>query len=156
MAIQNYCQYTDEHLQITVLESEDLRVIAIYRSSQDKYMCMLLANVIPASGNCLILGDINICSRGAPNHSVFKFLRKHGFNLLVSEASHSGGGALDQAWLRTSIVVPQMSNTVLYPAYFTCKDHDGILFSFFDPQKEKSRFSENICRKLKLNFRTRK
>ena len=127
--------FFDEHLQITVFKSEDLCVVGIYRSHEDKVLRMLLANVIPNSGSCLVIGDLNLCARAEPNHSVFEFLRQLGFELQIKEATHFTGGALDQAWLRTNSTV-KASKTQLYSPYFNARDHDGILFSFYDPLKE--------------------
>ena len=82
--------FSDDCLQVTVLESEDedLCVIGIYRSQGDKYLYNVLANIIPVTGSCLILGDLNLCSRLAANHSVFELLRQKGFVLQISEATH--------------------------------------------------------------------
>ena len=54
--------FFDEYLQITVFEAADLCVVSIYRSQEDKVLRMLLAYVIPATGSCLVLGDLNLCS----------------------------------------------------------------------------------------------
>ena len=132
--------FSDELLQVTVFETDNICVIALYRSSSDKYIGNVLANLIPDTGSCIIIGDINICSRTATNHSLFKLLRRKGFHLLVSEATHFLGSAIDQVWLRTSTDVAEVPTTALYPSYYTAKDHDGILFSYIDPQKETSMF----------------
>ena len=58
---------------------------------------------------------------------------------MLMEATHIGGGALDQAWLRTAPGASQMSNAVISSKYYTAKDHDAVLFSMYDKQ-ENSKF----------------
>ena len=130
--------FSDENLQITVFDSEDLCVIGVYRSCSEKYLGRVLANVIPKANPRLVIGDLNICSRSASNHSALKLLRDRGFEMQNYQASHFGGGALDQAWLRTNTGAPQVTNTEIYSTVFNCKDHDAILFTYYSPQKEKS------------------
>ena len=125
--------FYDENLQITVLESEGLSVVTLYRSNLDTNIVRLFTDIIPKLGNCLVIGDFNICSRTAANHPALDLLRQKGFNLLVSEATHFGGGALDQAWLRTD-TKDQVSSIQTYSPYFNAQDHDAILFTF--AQKE--------------------
>ena len=125
--------FYDLNLQITVLESENLCVVTLYRSNCDTNIVRLLNDIIPKDGACLIIGDINICSRAAANHPALKLLRKKGFHLLLSEATHFGGGALDQGWLRTDTTV-QVSGTQIYSPYFNARDHDAVLFTL--AQKE--------------------
>ena len=131
--------FNDENLQITVFESEDLCVIGIYRSHNDTNVTMQLAHLIPDadSCSCLVIGDLNVCSRTASNHPVLLLLRQKGFHLLVTEATHFGGNALDQVWLRApTIDTSHVYDTEIYSTYFNCKDHDAILFTFHT-QKEK-------------------
>ena len=115
-------------------------VIKIYRSQQDTNITMLLGHLIPAVGNVLIIGDMNICSRSESKHSAFQLLRQKGFENQISEATHFGGGALDQAWLRTTTDTHYVSNTDIYSPFYNSKDHDTVLFTFYTPQ-DKSMFS---------------
>ena len=128
---------TNEDLQITILESENLCVIGLYRSNADRTLCLQLQELIPAVGNCLIIGDFNLCTRRSPSHDLFITLKSLEFKLLVSEATHLDGGHLDQAWLR--IMHPSTKDVhsiELYSPYYNCKDHDALLFSFYDPRTE--------------------
>ena len=118
--------FTDVDLQISVFEAEDLTVIGIYRSQQDTNITMLLGHLIPAVGNVLIIGDMNICSRSESKHSAFQLLRRKGFENQISEATHFGGGALDQAWLRTTTDTHYVSNTDIYSPFYNSKDHDVL------------------------------
>jgi hypothetical protein len=63
---------------------------------------------------------------------IFKTLMLLGFKLLVSEATHLKGGHLDQAWLRST---DSSNHTQLYCPYYTCKDHDALLFCMYDVMK---------------------
>ena len=130
--------FSDELLQISVFESEDLCVIGIYRSSSDRNLGIVLANVIPKFGSCLIIGDLNICSKASSKHFFLESLRQRGFKLLTNEATHWDGGALDQAWLRKAPDVTKIATIEVYSPLFNCKDHDAILFTF---GTEKSKFS---------------
>ena len=125
--------FYDEHLQITVCEAEEFCVISLYRSNRDQNIVRLFKDIIPDVGACLVLGDINICSRAEANHPALELLRQKGFHLLVSEATHFGGGALDQAWLRTD-TCSEIFSTQIYSPYFNARDHDAILFTY--AQKE--------------------
>ena len=129
---------------MTILESEDLCVICIYRSDQDKSLCNQLAEVIPASTPCLVIGDINICSMAASNHEVFTMLKVMGFSLLVTEATHITGGHIDQAWLRRPLHKNEVFNTQLYSPYYNARDHDCILFTLYTPHKEQGKVSSLV------------
>ena len=108
-------------LQMIVLEADNFCVICIYRSHGDKSLTKELSTSIPKSGQCLIIGDFNICSMSNPNHEVFTLLRLMGFNLLVTEATHFHGGKIDQAWLRITSDSEEAYNTELYSPYFNAK-----------------------------------
>jgi hypothetical protein len=95
-----------------------------------------LKELIPAVGSCLIIGDFNICTSRSPSHEVFISLKALGFKLLVSEATHFDGGHLDQAWLRVTTSTTDVHSIELYSPYYNCKDHDALLFSFYDPRTE--------------------
>ena len=85
----------NESLQMTLLKSNELHVLGLYRSKPDIVLSSELSRVIPATGPCLVIGDFNICSKKTPNHQVFIILRSLGFNLLLHEATHFEGGHLD-------------------------------------------------------------
>ena len=115
-------------------------MICLYRSQSDTSLINLLVATVPLVGDCLIIGDFNICSMGDPNHGIFTTLRSMGFRLMTSEATHFAGGHIDQAWLRNSSESKQNSETGLYSPFFNATDHDAILFTHYDPNTEQSRF----------------
>ena len=100
---------------------------------------MVLPNLIPGPQiNCLIIGDFNLCSRKAADHSFLEIIRQKGFRCLLTEATHIDGGALDQAWLRTATDALHLSSAVITSKYYTAKDHDAILFTLYK-EEEKSK-----------------
>ena len=127
---------TMEALQVSILESENLCVITLYRSRNDNTLGQVLQENIPAVKNCLVIGDFNICSRKFPNHEVFAILKSLGFKLLLTEATHFDGGHLDQAWLRVMRRKEDLFSMELYSPYYNMKDHDALLFTSFDPSTE--------------------
>jgi hypothetical protein len=130
-----------EHLQITILESQDLCVVSLYRSDADRTLAAELKTIIPATGTCLVIGDFNLCTARSPKHEVFQTLRSMGFELLVTEATHFAGGHIDQAWLRNTTLKTTMQ---VYSPYYTCKDHDALLLSLYDPRTEQGRDFKNV------------
>ena len=107
-----------------------MSIVCIYRSKSDTSLSSLLEETIPSVGPCLVVGDMNICTKAHPKHHALIKLRKMGFTLLNSEATHVEGGHIDQAWIRGATGV---CNVALYCPYYTCKDHDGLLFTNYEP-----------------------
>ena len=116
-------------------------VIGIYRSKDDKNLLRHLRNIVPMTGNCLVIGDLNLCTQGKPNHKVFEGLRSMHFKLLNFEATHFDGGHIDQAWLRTSSTNQLQFSLDTYSPYYNAKDHDALLFSFYDSNINKGKYN---------------
>jgi hypothetical protein len=78
------------YLQITILHSNDLTVVALYRSKTDISIVMELSKILQkeATTNVLVIGDFNITSK---NHEVFNLLIKENFHLLDNRATHFQG-----------------------------------------------------------------
>ena len=70
--------------------------------------------------------------------------------LLVSEATHLGGGRIDQAWFRGSAV--GSTSLELYSPYYTCKDHDALLFTAYD--ESTAPLDENVIPESRPNARS--
>ena len=113
-------------IQITRLEGENLTILALYRSHGNTTILDCLKELIPDYGNCLIIGDVNICMQSQPSNHLFKKLREKNFTALLSEATHLKGGHIDQAWYRGDTNNCEMK---IYSPYYTCKDHDALLFT---------------------------
>jgi ATP-dependent DNA helicase PIF1 len=124
---------TNEYLQLTVIDSENLCVVGLYRSESDTTLSRYLNEVIPSSGECVVIGDFNICANKKPNHEAFVTLNALGFHLVTAEATHIDGGHLDQIWLRTGSC---KNDVAIYSPYYTAKDHDSLLLTLFDPTTE--------------------
>ena len=92
-----------------------------------------LKEVIPNIGNCIILGDFNICSQKFSNHEALETLKTLRLKLLTTEASHIDGGHLDQIWLRSE---NWYYDVKMYSPYYTAKDHDSLLCTFYNPSSE--------------------
>jgi hypothetical protein len=77
-------------LQMTILHSNDLTVIALYRSKTDTSIVMKLSKILQTetTKNILVIGDFNITSK---NHEVFTLLIRENFNLLDNRATHFQG-----------------------------------------------------------------
>ena len=112
-------------IQITKLEGDKLTIIALYRSHGNTTILDYLKELIPEKGSCLAIGDVNICMQSQPSHEIFQRLRKNNFVALMCEATHFKGGHIDQAWYRGDTNNCLMK---MYCPYYTCKDHDALLF----------------------------
>ena len=123
-----------ENSQITLLQSEELSVVCLYRSDADRNLNVELSKIIPTEGPCLVIGDFNLCHKKSKNHEVFTALKSMGFNNCINEATHIAGGYIDQAWLRST----KPNNVQPYSPYYTCKDHDAILITIYDPSTGKN------------------
>ena len=130
-------EITQHHHQITKLESANLTVITLYRSQASTALTEQLREMIPATGNCLVIGDVNICSMVHPGHAIFTHLKTCGFKLLINEATHLKGGHIDQAWLRSENDKYKLN---LYSPYYTCRDHDALLFTLYDTETEEGKY----------------
>jgi hypothetical protein len=60
---------TNDDLQLTILESENLCVVGLYRSNDDKSLTQQLKELIPAVGACLIMG---ISTSAPAGHQIMK------------------------------------------------------------------------------------
>ena len=135
-------EITNHDHQISKLESENLTVITLYRSKASRALAEQLRKMIPANGNCLVIGDLNICSMDHPDHNIFEMFKTCGLWLLINEATHLKGGHIDQAWIRCETGKYKLS---LYSPYYTCRDHDALLFTLFDTKTEEGKW-------LMINF----
>ena len=113
-------------IQITKLEGAKLTIIALYRSKGNTTIMDYVKELIPDCGNCLIIGDLNVCMQSQPANYIFEQLRQKNFTSLLCEATHLKGGHIDQAWYRGDTSNCDMK---IYSPYYTCKDHDALLFT---------------------------
>ena len=109
---------------ISMMKSDDLDVIGIYRS-QDGNMdeiLQILDKLIIKTKPTMIGGDLNVCVLKAPNNIMTKNLKERGFLQVVKKATHIDGGLLDHVYIfengRFTWAVEE------FPKYYS--DHDGI------------------------------
>ena len=120
---------SEDGYQITSIESSNLTIINVYRSSNSDVTNFIksLAQVTSVNDNnsTIICGDLNLCQRDENNHPIIQFLEKNnfiaGFN--PPQASHKDGRCLDQVFFRLQNRV-KMESIDLRPCYFS--DHDTI------------------------------
>ena len=128
--------YINDHsLQLSKLESKNLTVVCFYRSQDCKSLKTQLQDILPVQGDCLVIGDFNLCTREQPNHSVFKMLSDNGFKLQINQATHIDGGHLDQAWIRSG----RDQEVTLYSQYFCATDHDALLVTMYESSTEQGK-----------------
>ena len=85
---------TEEKMQITLVGSNDIDVIIVYRSEQGSTQQLIqhLADLIHPGRAIVISGDFNICYRSTRNNRVTKFLNQLGFSQLMKEPTHIKAG----------------------------------------------------------------
>ena len=79
---------------------------------------------------------------------------------MVSEATHLAGGRIDQAWCNYT-GGPVEVDVTLYSPYYTCKDHDALLFTTYEkiseqPQMEVDSVPAVLARNHAMPARKRK
>ena len=120
---------TSQDLQISVLTSANTTIIGLYRSRNNTSLPDVLREMLPKiNNNTVIVGDFNICSHSEQTHPVLQTLMSHGFQEQTQEPTHFQGGWIDMLWMK---ITNRVADTKLYSPYYTCKDHDCILFSLY-------------------------
>ena len=89
------------NMNITKIESQDVDIIAIYRSQEGKLSSLVnkLESLIDFSKTTLIIGDMNICNRKKNKNLLKTYLEGKTFNLIVTKSTHIDGGHIDHAYL---------------------------------------------------------
>ena len=111
--ILTYCDETFEHMkdvtaltyQVTAIESDEMRIINIYRSSDANNVTVLkvLESLIQNNSKSIIIcGDWNFCHRDEYNHPIYQFLINNNFvpAQIPPKATHVEGRCLDMIWTR--------------------------------------------------------
>ena len=118
----------ERDVQITLISSQEMDIISVYRSSSNKSLIKHLSTIINPQRPVLICGDFNFCYKEQNQNNIAQFLKYNGFSQHVLEATHIDGGHLDQVYFkdesrRTAIDV------LMYSPYYTAKDHDALLLT---------------------------
>ena len=111
--ILTYCEETFKHIkdvtaliyQVTAIESDEMRIINIYRSSGANNMTVLkvLESLIQNNSlSIIICGDWNFCHRDEYDHPIYQFLTEHKFvpAQIPPKATHVEGRCIDMIWAR--------------------------------------------------------
>ena len=128
----------EDNININKIESEDLDIIAVYRSKDG--LCEKLINklqdILNMSKSTLVIGDMNICNKKQPNNELKTFLENKKFRQLITQATHIEGGHLNHAYLLNTGQFEDAPDVQLIPKYYS--DHDAICISLrkVDPKCE--------------------
>ena len=111
--IITYCDETFEHIkdikavtyQLTAIDSVNIRIINIYRSSNANNVTIkeALGSLLDINSKSIIIcGDWNFCHRDENNHPIYQFLIEKNFvpAQIPPQATHSEGRCLDMIWTR--------------------------------------------------------
>ena len=90
----------EEDLQVTMLSSDTIDIISLYRSSTNKTLVTHLKHLIHPDKKVLICGDFNFCYIENRGSSILQFFRHALFCQVVLNATHIEGGHLDQVYYR--------------------------------------------------------
>ena len=117
---------TQENMQLTKLESEDLEVITVYRSEKGntKELLQHIENNLNEDKSTVVMGDFNICYLANRNNTISKFLEANGFRQLVNEATHIKGRHIDHLYFKPGQKFKENPSIYRYSPYYS--DHDGI------------------------------
>ena len=122
--------HNEDNINITKIESEDLDIIAVYRSKDglcDKLISKLQV-IINMAKSTLVIGDMNICNKKNPNNDLKRFLDKISFRQIIREATHIEGGHLNHAYVLNIGNFEEIPDIQLIPKYYS--DHDAICISW--------------------------
>ena len=119
-----------ENINISKVVSEDIDVIAVYRSRDGCLNTLIekLQTLINFSKTTMIIGDMNICNKENPKNKVKTYLEAQTFKLIVNTATHINGGHIDQAYILNQGNYEAIPDVELIPKYYS--DHDAICISW--------------------------
>ena len=113
-------------MQITVLESNELKIIIVYRSEQGNIteLYQHIKDDILDEKSTVIAGDLNICYQTQRSNKITKFLENNGFIQLVTEATHTMGRQIDHMYFKPGSTIQKNPSLYRYSPYYT--DHDAL------------------------------
>ena len=122
---ENIIDYNEDKINITKLKSDELDIIAVYRSeggSMDELVSKLL-DILDLSKSTLVVGDINMCNRKRPVNVLKTFLDELGFTETIRQATHIDGGHLDHAYI---LNVGNFKEPAVHLVSKYYSDHDAL------------------------------
>ena len=119
-----------EKIQMSKIESQELSIIAVYRSAQGNSLELMehLATLISPGVSTVVCGDFNICLLANRNNRVTKFLETAGFKQLFNKATHIKGGHIDHFYFRPKDEDSITPSVFRYTPYYS--DHDALCVTF--------------------------
>ena len=123
-----FCHIQDsstDKIQLTKLSGNKFDLIAIYKAplGNDGLLKCEIQKLIDTNRSILICGAFNMCFIDNRKCRTTKYLMETGFQQLVKDATHIGGGHLDQVYLKSE---KTLADAQLYSPYYTAKDHDAV------------------------------
>ena len=117
---------TGKGYQVIKITAEYLDIFNIYRSSNGskEELCETLSHLIEACKPSIVCGDLNICGKMEKNNKVSRYFQDHGFDQLVTEATHLRGRQIDHCFFRGRDKMEILSVDRVCPYY---SDHDALL-----------------------------
>jgi len=138
----------DTGIQIVKFNSEEIESIVVYRSSFGNVGNLTeKLSSLPNTKRCqIITGDFNICMKKKPNNLVTSMLVSNNFKLITDEATHIGGGYIDQAYIRDEENLFHSTKLERYSPYYS--DHDALCITLKrkSDKSKKLRISKSINR----------
>ena len=112
------------YMQITKVASENMDVIAVYKSQEESFLSLKnqVEALIDPNKTSLVVGDFNFCYKTSQNE-FSSFMSKSKFNQLVEAATHIEGGLLDHAYLKC-VGDQRVATVELCSNYYS--DHDTV------------------------------
>ena len=126
---QHICDLNEDKISITKMASEDIDIVAIYRSNEGKLVNLvnILHDLIDCSKTTLVIGDINICNSEKPKNKLKIFLEDKEFKKIVNEATHIDGGHIDHGFILNKGNYEETIIVEIVPKYYS--DHDALCIS---------------------------
>ena len=123
---KHIADHNQKDINITKIESDDLDVIAIYRSKEGSLSKLIskLHDIINMSKSTLIIGDMNICNKKMATNDLRKYLEDRKFKQVINRATHIEGGHLNHAYIMNKGNFVESPGIELIPKYYS--DHDSI------------------------------
>ena len=92
------------NLQISMLSSDDVNLLVVYRSKGSKDAYNHIVRHIDPTKTTFICGDFNVCFIEKQDHPLIKLLLRFGSDQKVKTATHIQGGLLEQVKSESSSV----------------------------------------------------
>ena len=122
--------HNEDNINITKMESDDLDIIAVYRSKDASLLTLIdkLGDLTNLSKSTVVIGDMNICNKKYPENELKIFLEDKKFKLIIKKATHTDGGHIDHVYILNLGNFKETPEIEIIPKYYS--DHDAICISW--------------------------